>query len=190
MAFHDDLFESYSRKFGEDLCRLPGFRGEHTWKISAGKLVSLMETLRDRDGFDYLVDICSVDHMGEDPRYEVVYELCRIRDVEHLRIKVSAAEENPSVPSIAGVWPTANWHEREVFDMMGIRFEGHPDLRRIIMWENYPYHPLRKDFPLEGRETDIPDIAFSKPAPLEGGPFVTRPADLTTDREPRSRNSD
>jgi NADH-quinone oxidoreductase subunit C len=70
---------------------------------------------------------------------------------------------------------------------MGIRFKGHPNLRRILMWDGYPYHPLKKDFPLEGKETEMPDIAFTKPAPLEGGPFVTAPADLTKDREPRAR---
>jgi NADH-quinone oxidoreductase subunit C len=72
--------------------------------------------------------------------------------------------------------------------MMGIRFKDHPDLRRIIMWEGYPYFPLRKDFPLEGKETDMPDVAFSRKAPMEGGPFVTNPGKATTsEREPRSR---
>ena len=74
--------------------------------------------------------------------------------------------------------------------MMGIRFENHPDLRRIIMWEGYPYHPLRKDFPLEGKSSDIPDVAFTEAAPLDGGPFVTAPVHGTTEiREPRARRA-
>jgi NADH-quinone oxidoreductase subunit C len=87
------------------------------------------------------------------------------------------------------VWKTANWHEREIYDMMGIRFSGHPDLRRILMWEGYPYFPLRKDFPLAGKPTDLPGVAFTKPAPLEGGPFVTvASGEDAIHREPRVRN--
>jgi NADH-quinone oxidoreductase subunit C len=89
---------------------------------------------------------------------------------------------------VTTVWRTANWHEREIYDMMGVRFRGHPDLRRILMWEGYPYHPLRKDFPLAGKPTDLPEVAFTKSAPLEGGPFVTvSGCKDSTVREPRSR---
>jgi NADH-quinone oxidoreductase subunit C len=71
--------------------------------------------------------------------------------------------------------------------MMGVKISGHPDLRRILMWEGYPYFPLRKEFPLEGKKTELPDIAFTAPAPLEGGPFVTSPTDHVLSREPKSR---
>ena len=94
------------------------------------------------------------------------------------------------MPTVTTVWRTADWHEREIYDMMGIRFRGHPDLRRILMWEGYPYFPLRKDFPLAGKPTDMPEVAFSKRAPLEGGPFVTVAGGKDTiSREPRARNS-
>ena len=97
-------------------------------------------------------------------------------------------ESERKVPSVVGLWPTANWHEREAFDMIGVTFSDHPDMRRILMWEGYPYYPLRKDFPLAGKTSDMPDVAFSEPVPLEGGPFVTSPSSATTDkREPRSR---
>jgi hypothetical protein len=95
-------------------------------------------------------------------------------------LKLSASEDELEVPTVTGVWATADWHEREMFDMMGIRFTGHPDLRRILMWDGYPYYPLRKDFPLAGKPSDLPEVAFTKPAPLEGGPFVSVPSTATT----------
>jgi NADH-quinone oxidoreductase subunit C len=164
------------------------FRGESTVLLGASDLVTGMLYCRDELGFDLLLDICSVDNSGEDPRFEVVYELCSIADGTHLRIKTVCAEDAPEIPTVSHIWPTANWHEREVFDMMGIRFSDHPDLRRILMWEGYPYHPLRKEFPLAGRESAVEEVAFTAPAPLAGGPFVTAPGSGATDtREPRSR---
>ncbi len=77
----------------------------------------------------------------------------------------------PTVDTVSDIWPTADWHEREIYDMMGLRFNNHPDLRRILMWEGYPYFPLRKEFPLEGLPSDMPDVAFTAAAPLEGGPL-------------------
>jgi NADH-quinone oxidoreductase subunit C len=108
----------------------------------------------------------------------------------HLRLKTSVSEEQSELPTVTGVWGAADWHEREIYDMMGIRFQGHPDLRRIIMWKGYPYHPLRKDFPLAGKPSEMPDVAFSQAAPLEGGPFVTSPGIKDAmEREPRAREA-
>jgi NADH-quinone oxidoreductase subunit C len=99
------------------------------------------------------------------------------------------SEEKGELPTVSSVWRTADWHEREVYDLMGVRFRGHPDLRRILMWEGYPYFPLRKDFPLAGRPSEMPDVAFSQRAPLEGGPFVTIAGGKDAEsREPRVRN--
>lgn len=165
------------------------FRGEATVILAAGDLVSAMQYCRDDLGFDMLLDICSVDNSGEDPRFEVVYELYSIAQATHLRIKTTCDEASPEIPTISDIWPTANWHEREIFDMMGIRFTDHPDLRRILMWEGYPYHPLRKEFPLAGKDSEVEEVAFTAPAPLAGGPFVTAPgAGGTETREPRSRS--
>jgi NADH-quinone oxidoreductase subunit C len=96
-------------------------------------------------------------------------------------------EDAGAVDTISDIWPTANWHEREIYDMMGIKFNGHPDLRRILMWDGYPFFPLRKEFPLEGLPSEMPDVAFTKTTPMEGGPFVTAPSTATAkDREPRA----
>jgi NADH-quinone oxidoreductase subunit C len=165
------------------------FRGERSLSIKIESLHELSRFCRDQLGFDYLIDISSVDHFGDYPRYEVVYELYSMASGLHLRVKTLLPEEdNPLAPTVCDIWPTANWHEREVYDMMGIRFEGHPDLRRILMWEGYPYFPLRKDFPLEGKPSELAEVAFTEVAPLAGGPFVTVPTDGTTQvREPRAR---
>ena len=102
----------------------------------------------------------------------------------HLRLKLKLSEEVGALDTVSDIWPTADWHEREIYDMMGIKFNGHPDLRRILMWDGYPFFPLRKDFPLAGLPSDMPDVAFTKVTPLEGGPFVTVPS---TARFKRSR---
>ena len=142
-------------------------------------------------GFDYLIDITSIDNFGDEPRFEVVLELYSMADGAHLRLKFPVSEDDLEVPTVSDIWATADWHEREIFDMMGIRFPGHPDLRRILMWDGYPYYPLRKDFPLAGKPSEIPEVAFTKSAPLDGGPFVTFPSTATVkDREPRARRED
>ena len=150
------------------------FRGEITLKVLDAERITEMCAFAKGDlGFDYLVDISSVDNYGEDPRFTVVYELYGFAHKSHLRLKTDVSEEKSELPTVTTIWRTANWHEREMYDMMGLRFRGHPDLRRILMWEGYPYFPLRKDFPLSGKPTDLPEVAFTKPAPMEGGPFVT-----------------
>ena len=164
------------------------FRGELTLTVNRAQFHDIAAFLRDQLGYTYLIDVSSVDHMGQEPRYEVVYELQNFERADHLRVKYTVSEDDATAPTVTDLWATADWHEREAFDMMGIRFTGHPDLRRILMWEGYPFHPLRKDFPLAGKDSDTPDVAFSRAAPLAGGPFVTSPTGGDTqDREPRSR---
>jgi NADH-quinone oxidoreductase subunit C len=161
------------------------FRGEVSISVSdAHSIVDVMRYAKSALGFDMLLDITSIDNLGTDPRFEIVYHLYSFASHQYLRIKTSVGEESSEIGSISHLWPAANWHEREVFDMMGIRFKGHPDLRRILMWEGYPHFPLRKEFPLAG----LPTTEWVKPAPMAGGPFVTSPGEKTTvDREPRSR---
>jgi len=185
-----DFCEKFKEKFGTQILEEKEFRGEKTLVIEKEAILSICTWAKETLGFDYLIDISSVDHMGEDPRFELVYELYSMKDGVHLRLKAGVGEDTPAADSVSAVWPTANWHEREIWDLMGIRFTNHPDLRRIIMWEGYPYHPLRKDFPLAGLPSEMPDVAFTGEAPLAGGPFVTTPTDGNTQvREPRAREA-
>ena len=184
----EKIMPALRRALGDRLIEQPEFRGERTILISAKDLPEVAKLCRDELAFDYLIDITSIDNFGDEPRFEIVYELYGTSHGTHLRLKLRVSEDEPEVPTVSEVWPTANWHEREIYDMMGLRFAGHPDLRRILMWDGYPYFPLRKEFPLEGLPSNMPDVAFSESAPMEGGPFVTTPSTATTkDREPRAR---
>lgn len=166
------------------------YRGEITVVLTdADQIVEVCGFAKRVLGFDLLLDITSIDNYGVEPRWTVVYLLYNLKYNCHLRIKTSVSEARSELPSVTCVWRGADWHEREVYDMMGIRFSGHPDLRRILMWEGYPYFPLRKDFPLAGRSSEVPGVAFSRPAPLEGGPFVAEPGGKNAiEREPRARD--
>ncbi|HTI97791.1 MAG TPA: NADH-quinone oxidoreductase subunit C [Dongiaceae bacterium] len=176
-------------RFGDLLPEWTEFRGEISLRLADAEHIAEISTVAKNElGFDYLVDVSSVDNYGTDPRWTVVYHLYGIATKEYLRIYTQVSEEKSELPTVTGVWRTADWHEREIYDMMGIRFRGHPDLRRIIMWEGYPYHPLRKDFPVTGKPSELPEVAFSQTAPIEGGPFVTAPgAPDAISREPRVR---
>lgn len=181
----DDL-QKLKKELGEGLLAEKEFRGEQTITVALAELHRTLAYCEKELGYDFLVDVSSLDHFGEEPRFEMVYELATIDDRKHLRVKAPVAEDE-EVPSVVSLWATADWHEREVYDMMGIRFKNHPDLRRILMWEGYPFFPLRKDFPLAGKETEMPDVAFTGVAPLEGGPFVTKPGTDRQSGEPRAK---
>jgi NADH-quinone oxidoreductase subunit C len=180
--------ESLEKSFEGKLQKKIEFRDETTFTIAADDLIEIAKFCRDQLLFDYLLDITSIDNFGEEPRFEIVYHLYSMPHAAHLRLKLKLSEELVAPDTISDIWPTANWHEREIYDMMGIKFRGHPDLRRILMWDGYPFFPLRKDFPLAGLSSDMPDVAFTKVTPLEGGPFVTVPSTAgSKDREPRAR---
>lgn len=176
-------------QFGELISSPTEFRGEITLYVAdCERIAEICQFAKEQLGFNFLIDVSSLDNYGNDPRWTVVYELYGLDHHQHLRLKTDVSEEKSELPTVSHIWRTADWHEREIYDMMGIRFRGHPDLRRILMWEGYPYFPLRKDFPLAGKPSDLPEVAFSAPAPLEGGPFVTVPGGKDTiAREPRVR---
>jgi NADH-quinone oxidoreductase subunit C len=131
--------------------------GIHEITIAPQSFYEVMKTLHgdEKFGFDMLTDIVGIDRMPRAPRFDVLYLLLSSKDFTRLVIRLETGE-GQDVPSVSGIWHSANWGEREVFDLLGINFSNHPDLRRILTWENFEGHPLRKDFPLEGKD-------FSKP---------------------------
>jgi NADH-quinone oxidoreductase subunit C len=128
------------------------FKGETTVVVPKEQIVRVAQYLATEPSiaFTFLSDVSSVDRFPLEPRFEVNYHLLSIERRERLRIKVCLSGSDPVIPTVTSVWPTANWHEREIFDLMGIRFEGHPDLTRIVMPDEWEGYPLRKDYPVEG----------------------------------------
>jgi NADH-quinone oxidoreductase subunit C len=159
-----------------------------------GKVLEVLTYLKEEQGFDFLCDLTAIDHLDVEPRFEVVYNLFSTQRHEYFRVVTPCSGiTDPICASVVSLWKTADWHEREAYDLFGIQFDGHPDLRRILMWDTYPYHPLRKDFPLAGIEVDFPSEelmeqtgAKVKAAPMAGGPFHASQSGSMLDREPRA----
>ncbi|MBA2378027.1 MAG: NADH-quinone oxidoreductase subunit C [Blastocatellia bacterium] len=127
--------------------------GEVTVTVPGEAIESVCHYLRDDAGFDMLADLCGCDRGPEDdPRFEVNYHLFSTIHYDRLRLKVLLSEDAAKVPTVTGVWKTADWHERETFDLFGVVFDNHPDLRRILLPSDFDGYALRKDFPLRGYE--------------------------------------
>lgn len=186
----EDLAQQLKTNFPDIIAEPTEFRGEYTCVLlDPVRLHEVAEYLKNKLEFTFLKDSTSIDEPDKENRFTLVYEFYSYRHRIQMRLKTSIPENPGKIASLSDLWDSANWEEREIYDMMGIRFENHPDLRRILTWEGYPYHPLRKDFPLEGKPTTYGEI-FTQIAPLEGGPFVTKAGSLDTeDREPRSRSA-
>jgi len=163
------------------------------------EVVEALQWLRDEQSYDFLVDVTAVDWAEEaSPRFSAVWHLYSTTQHGYVRVVADCIDDvDPSAPTATHLWPSANWHERETWDLLGVKFENHPDLRRILMWEGYPYHPLRKEFPLAGIETELPDLEVAAEteakviaAPMMGGPFVasSRGEMNLTDAEPRAKD--
>ncbi|HSY52903.1 MAG TPA: NADH-quinone oxidoreductase subunit C [Opitutaceae bacterium] len=166
--------------------------------VPAAAALAVLKYLRDEFACDMLMDVTAIDwSAGKSPRFTVVWHL--FSTVQHTYVRLAADcpdDAAPAMPSATGLWPAANWHERETYDMFGIIFDGHPDLRRILMWEGYPYFPLRKEFPLAGIETELPDVEIAAEtkakliaAPMAGGPFVASSGEMGLgDAEPKAKD--
>jgi NADH-quinone oxidoreductase subunit C len=128
--------------------------GDATAIVDPARLVDVMRFLRDDADcrFDMLTDVTTVDYLGEEPRFEMVYHLYSLPRNKRLRVKARVSEQSPEIATLCELWPSANWMEREAWDLYGIRFAGHPDLRRILLYEEFEGHPLRKDYPKEKRQ--------------------------------------
>jgi NADH-quinone oxidoreductase subunit C len=141
-------------KFPEEVVEVVEFRGDTTIVVKPGRIVDLCKALRDDPevSFRYLSMIAALDRLPQSPRFGLVYNLYSHKNHDRITLKTFlASDANPEIDSVTPVWNTANWHEREIFDMMGIRFHGHPDLRRILMPADWAGHPQRKDYPLRGK---------------------------------------
>ena len=164
---------------GDDVLETHDHRGDHTAVVRAGRLVDACRWLRDHTKlkFDMLCDMTAVDYLPRDPRFEVIYHLHSISEGHRLRLKVQLSDQDadgnmvatPEMDTLCEVYPIADWLEREIWDMYGVRFRGHPDPRRILMYEEFVGHPLRKDYPKEKAqplvrrpETEIADVLARK----------------------------
>jgi NADH-quinone oxidoreductase subunit C len=161
------LVERLGERFKQALQESSEFRGDLSIVVEPAALVDVARYLKEQEGFDYLLYATAVDWPARDPRFTVVWEVRSLADKSRIRIKTTAAMPDPHVPSLTSVWPAADWHERETWDLFGITFDGHPDLRRILMPQTWEGFPLRKDYvsfgepvifsdqKLEGLEPDV-----------------------------------
>ena len=165
MTDKSGVIEKLRGKFGEEVKVVPSSVGEDAVLVPREKIVEVLAFLKsDPDmSFEFLMDVTAVDYLGRAPRFEVVYHLYSFAKNNRLRVKTGAPEEDPSVDTATAVWKGANWFEREVFDMYGIKFNGHPDLRRILLYDEFEGHPLRKDYPHDGRQPTVPSLEFPDP---------------------------
>lgn len=150
MSLHDEIVKSLREEFGEQMLEIIEFRGDMTAVVAPEAIVPVCEFLRDHEhfAFNLLAALTAVDYWPDEPRFHVVYQLFSISRKVFFGLRVPVPENPAEVPTLEVIFPNANWHEREVFDMFGINFTGHSDLRRILMPADWEGHPLRKDFPL------------------------------------------
>ncbi|MGB5295082.1 MAG: NADH-quinone oxidoreductase subunit C [Thermoanaerobaculia bacterium] len=165
------LAEALKSSFGEGVTAARTFAGELVFDIDLRAIQEVGRSLKEEHGFALLVDICGAHYPDrEEAPFEVVYHLYNLEQARRIRLKVGT-QEGVEVPTVVDVWKGANWPEREIYDMYGVRFAGHPDMTRILMWEGFNGHPLRKDFPVEGIDTGAaiyPEFYGEEAGPVAG----------------------
>jgi NADH-quinone oxidoreductase subunit C len=155
---NDVIIQKLKTEFPDSIESTTVFRNDLTIQVKREDIVKVSGFLKNDPAlsFDMVVDLCGVDMYRPEGRFEVIYNLYSLKNKKYVRLKVLVDEEDPVVDTVGTVWSGAGWHERETYDMFGIKFEGHPDLRRMYMPEEYEYFPLRKDFPTMGITDSIP----------------------------------
>jgi len=148
----NELTKRYKSRFGDAILEAWTDRNQAILVVARHKLVQIARFSRDDENFDFLTDLTAVDWPRREKRFDVVLNLYSFKKNRRLRLKVQAAADE-TVPSVAGIWSTANWMEREVYDMFGIIFEGHPDLKRLLLPEEWQGYPLRKDYDILTQDT-------------------------------------
>ena len=145
------------QRFDESVLDLHQQLGQDTVIVSGAAIVELAGFLKEDPElcYDCLMDLTAVDYFKRKPRFEVVYHFLSLKNRFRVRVKVPVAEPAPEVDSLVSLWPAANWYEREVYDMFGITFRGHPDLKRILMYPEFEGHPLKKDYPIDRRQPRV-----------------------------------
>ena len=150
-----DQIDKINSKFKGVILDTHNFRGDQTFTVQKNVLIELFKFLRDDPSLDFkfLMDLTAVDYLNrKDNRFEVVYHFYSLKHNHRLRVKVPVSEDDCTIDSVSSLWKTANWYEREVWDLYGIKFNGHPDMRRILLYEEFKGHPLRKDYPINKRQ--------------------------------------
>ena len=151
------ILKLLKEKFPEKIKETSALFGDETIVIDRDSLLEIVTFLKNKPyEFKMLLDLTCVDFLGQEPRFEIVYHLFSLTKNYRIRIKTRLSEKDLSIDSLTSIWKNANWLEREVFDMFGVNFKGHPDLRRLFMYDGFEGHPLRKDYPLRKRQPRIP----------------------------------
>lgn len=150
MAENNRAVVGLREKFAASVLEVKEFRGEVTITVRKEDIVEICRFLKNELSYNLLTDVTAVDCLGKEPRFMVVYNLYSIPQKDRLRVKAPVAEEECAIDSVTSLWNSANWVEREAYDLFGIIFRNHPDLRRILMTDDWVGHPLRKDYPLQG----------------------------------------
>jgi NADH-quinone oxidoreductase subunit C len=146
--------DKLSKQFPRSVIETHTYRGDATAIVRKEDILAICTYLRDDPelAYNFMIDLTAVDFMGKEPRFEVVYHLYSLSKNQRLRIKARVPEADCSIDSIVSIWVAADWFEREVFDLYGIVFKGHPNLKRILLYEGFEGHPLRKDYPIKKRQ--------------------------------------
>lgn len=187
-----EVVEALREEFGEAIREVETYANEDTVLVERSRIAEICRFLKNEQGFNYLTDLGGSDRFVEGDRYEVFYNLVAIEKRKRLRLKIRVDEDELLAPSITDVFKSANWNEREVYDMLGIRFEGHNDMRRMYMPEDFEYHPLRKEFPQLGVPGSLPLPPQTPEGDLTMDPFAAAHGSkpVKSYEEPRTREED